>query len=88
MYKYLIEFFGTAAVIYVLLATKNVFAVGASYVLAMLVGGRISGGYMNPAATIALVAAGSISARELIPYLVSQVLGALVALELFRRYTL
>ena len=88
MYKYLIEFFGSAVVVYVLLTTKNVFAVGATYVLAMLVSGRFSGGYMNPAATIALVAAGSVSANELIPFVVSQVLGGLVALELFRRYTL
>ena len=41
--------------------------------------GHISGCHLNPAISIGAVAAGRLPAKELIPYIVSQVLGAVVA---------
>lgn len=88
MYPYLVEFIGTAILTYVMIASKNAIAVGATYTLILLLGMNVSGGHLNPAVSIAEVAAGRLSTRDLLPYVFSQIMGALVALELFKRYTL
>ena len=41
--------------------------------------GHISGGHFNPAVTLGLVAGGRFSAKDALPYIVSQVVGGLVA---------
>ena len=41
--------------------------------------GHISGGHFNPAVTLGLVAGGRFSAKEAIPYIISQVIGGLLA---------
>ncbi|MFM9785638.1 aquaporin, partial [Streptomyces scabiei] len=38
--------------------------------------GHISGGHFNPAVSVGLFVGGRFSAKELIPYIISQVLGA------------
>ncbi|WP_110949666.1 aquaporin Z [Pseudomonas bohemica] len=41
--------------------------------------GHISGGHFNPAVTIGLLAGGRISAKDVVPYVVTQVVGAIAA---------
>lgn len=41
--------------------------------------GHISGGHFNPAVTIGLLAGGRIGCKEVVPYIVTQVLGAIAA---------
>jgi len=81
MYEYFLEFLGTLFVVYVALATGNPLAIGASYALILL----LTKGFLNPAVVIAMASAGQISTASIIPYIVSEILGALVALELFKR---
>lgn len=88
MQKYLAEFLGTLFFVYVVLATGNPLAIGAALALAMLLTARVSGGHINPATTIAMAANGKLGTNDMIPYIVSQVLGGLVALEIFKRYKL
>lgn len=86
MNKYLVEFLGTLLFIYVILATGNPLAIGATLALVILIAAPISGGHINPAVSVVMASAGKIEVTELLPYVVSQVLGGLVALELYKRY--
>ena len=56
--------------------------------IAILVGGKISGGNFNPAVSIMMGAAGKLPKNDLIPYILAQVAGGLAALELFKRVKL
>jgi len=88
MQKYIVEFFGTTLFVYVILATGNALAIGATLALLILLMGNISGGHVNPAASIAMAAAGKLPTTDLVPYCIAQILGALVALEIYKRVTL
>ena len=88
MQKYLVEFLGALFFVYIILATGNPLAIGAALALAILVTRDISGGHINPAVTIAMAAAGKIPTTDINPYCVSQILGALVALQIFQQYKL
>ena len=85
MKGYLVEFLGSLLFVYVILATGNPLAIGAALSLVILLTKDISGGHINPAVTIAMVSAGKLQTNDLIPYVMAQVLGALVALEIYKR---
>jgi aquaporin Z len=86
--KYLVEFLGTLFFVYIVLATGNAIAIGAALAIAVMIASSISGGHINPAVSVAMVAAGRLSSSELLPYVLAQVAGGLVALELFKRVKL
>lgn len=86
MEKYLVEFLGTLVFVYVILATGNPLAIGAALALVILLASNISGGHVNPAVSIVMASAGKISTTELLPYIVAQVFGGLVALQIYKRY--
>lgn len=88
MYNYLVEFIGAAFFIYVILATGNPIAVGAALALIILLTGPISGGHINPAVTIVMASAGQLPVSEIVPYSVAQIMGGLVALEIYKRFKL
>ena len=88
MYLYLAEFLATLFFAYVVIATGNPLAIGASLALILLLSFRFEVVTVNPAITIALAAAGKIHPSEIIPLAVVQVLGALVALEIYKRVNL
>ena len=85
MQKYLVEFLGTIVFIYVILATGNALAIGATLALLILVMGDISGGHVNPAVSIVMASAGKLPTSDLVPYCIAQILGGLVALEIYKR---
>jgi aquaporin Z len=86
MNKYLAEFLGTGFFVYVILATGNPIAIGAALALAILLSMNISGGHINPAVSLVMASIGKIETSELIPYILSQLFGGLVALEIYKRY--
>ena len=86
--KYLAEFLGTTFFIYVILATENPLAIGAALALVIILASNISGGYMNPAVSVVMASYGKISTNDLIPYILAQIGGGLVALEIFKRFPL
>lgn len=82
--KLLVEFLGTLFFLYVILATGSPIAIGAALAIAILVGGAISGGNFNPAVSIMMAMAGKLSMSDVLPYIVAQVAGGLVALQLHK----
>lgn len=86
MYNYLVEFIGTIFFIYVILATGNPLAIGAALALVITLAKNTSGGHVNPAVSLAMVSAGKLPATELVPYIIAQCFGGLVAYQLFTRF--
>jgi aquaporin Z len=86
MQKYVVEFLATTLFVYVILATGNALAIGATLALIILIVGGISGGHVNPAVSITMAAAGKLPTVDLVPYCISQILGGLVALEIYKRF--
>ena len=85
MNSYLCEFLGTLFFVYVTLASGSPLAIGAAFVLTLLIIGPISGGHINPAVTITMVQAGKLPQSEMLPYIASQIAGALAALQINQR---
>jgi aquaporin Z len=85
MNKYITEFVGTFFLVLtiglaVLGGTPMApLAIGASLMVMVYMGGHVSGGHYNPAVTLAVVLRGKLAARDVAPYMVAQVLGALSA---------
>jgi aquaporin Z len=84
MNKYLVEFLGTLLLSFVIFATGNYIAIGTALAIATLIGGPVSGGAFNPAITIALMHAGKLTEKEVIPYIVAQIAGGLAGLQLVK----
>ena len=84
MNKYFIEFLGTLLLTFVILATGNYLAIGAILAVVVLVGGPISGGAFNPAVALAYLASGKIASNDVIPYILSEIAGALAGVELVK----
>jgi aquaporin Z len=84
MNKYIVEFLGTFLLMFVILTTGNYLAIGAALALGVLLGGSISGGSFNPAVTVSLLAAGKISASDVIPYIIVEIAGGLAGFQLYK----
>ena len=86
MNPYVAEFLGTMLLIFILLATNgNAIAVGITIALLVMMLGNVSGAHVNPAVTIAMSLIGKIPMKEIVPYVLSQIAGGLVALEVHKR---
>jgi len=85
MTKYLTEFIGTLFLVLTVGLTvveqspMAPLAIGASLMIMVYMGGHISGGHYNPAVTLAAAMRGKMAGTDVVPYMVAQVLGAIVA---------
>jgi len=86
MNKYLVEFLGSMLLVFVIFATNNWVAIGAALAVAVLIGGKISGGAFNPAVAITLYSAGKLAKSDLIPYIIVEILGALAAFFVYKKF--
>lgn len=85
--NYVTEFIGTFvftfAVIGIVVAGADTCAtavgIGAALMVMVYASGHISGGHLNPSVSIAAWLRGALPARDLVPYIVAQLLGALAA---------
>ena len=84
MQKYIVEFLGTLFLMFIILYTGNYLAIGITLAILVFLGGPISGGAFNPAITLAFLATKKISTNDVIPYIIAQIAGALVAVYLVK----
>lgn len=86
--KYLVEFIGTFFLVTTIgmtvIAPKDAgplapLAIGSALMVMIFAGGHISGGHYNPAVTLAVFLRGKCPVSDVIPYMVAQVLGAILA---------
>ena len=85
--KYLAEFIGTFFLVFsvasaTLFGNDGVIAplmIGFTLMVMVYAGGHISGGHYNPAVTLACAIRGALDKKQIIPYWISQVLGAAAA---------
>lgn len=54
-------------------------AIGSSLMVMVYMGGHVSGAHYNPAASLAILLRGKMDAKDLVPYWIAQVAGAVVA---------
>ena len=87
MKKYLVEFIGTFFLVMTVGMTVigagagalAPLAIGSALMIMVYAGGHVSGGHYNPAVTLAVWLRGRCPTKDVLPYWVAQVLGALVA---------
>jgi aquaporin Z len=88
MKKYIVEFIGTfflvltVATTAVLLGASSPLtplAIGSALMVMIYAGGHISGGHFNPSVTLGVWIRGRCDTKDVVPYIVAQLVGALIA---------
>jgi aquaporin Z len=82
MKNYITEFIGTFFLVLAIGLTGNPIAIGGMLMVMVYMGGHISGAHYNPAVSIAMIIRGLLSVKEAIKYILSQLLGAILAVLL------
>src|SRR5471032_1032818 len=87
MKKYLVEFIGTFFLVLTIgmvviapgASALAPLAIGSALMIMVYAGGHVSGGHYNPAVTLAVWLRGRCPTADVVPYWISQILGALAA---------
>lgn len=86
MRKYIVEFIGTFFLVTTIcmtviggLGNLAPIAIGSTLMVMVFAGGHISGAHYNPAVTIAIFLSGKLPARDILPYIIAQCAGAILA---------
>ena len=82
MLNFLEHFF----LVIVVLTTNDALPIGLALALAVILGGSISGGNFNPAVSISMFLNNKLSQKDLLLYILSQISGAVAALQLSKIY--
>src|SRR5580692_716102 len=87
MKKYLVEFIGMFLFVLTVgmvvidpgIGSLAPLAIGSVLMVLVYAGGHVSGGHYNPAVTLAVWLRGRCATKDILPYWISQILGALIA---------
>ena len=85
MSRYLTELIGTFFLVFTIgLTVLNgtglaPLAIGSALMVMVYMGGHISGAHYNPAVSISILIRGKMEARDLVPYVLAQLTGAVLA---------
>ena len=85
--KYLVEFIGTFFLMFTVASAVRfsgegvipAIAIGFALMIMVYAGGHVSGGHYNPAVSVAAAIRGALEWKQLVPYWISQALGAAAA---------
>jgi len=83
MKKLVVEFIGTMFLVLAFGFTGNPLAIGIMLMVMVYMGGHISGGYYNPAVTVAIWLRGKLDLKGTVKYIIAQILGAFTAAFLY-----
>ncbi len=83
MQKHVVEFVGTFLLALAISMSANPIAIGLMLMALIYAGGHVSGGHFNPAVSVGAFMRGKLSVEDLVWYLGSQLLGALLGLWVF-----
>jgi aquaporin Z len=92
MNKYLVEFIGTFFLVLTIGCTVisrgsgviPPLAIGSVLTVMIFAGGHISGGHYNPAVTLGVWLRGKCETKDVAPYMIFQIMGALLAASVVR----
>jgi len=84
MNKYLAEFLGTFALVFIIFTTNNYLAIGTTLAFGILLLGPTSGAMFNPAVSTAMYFAGKLQGVDFVPYILCQIGGALAGLQMYK----
>lgn len=82
--SYASEFIGTLLLTFTIFATGHALPIGIALIIGILFCGQISGAHFNPAVTVVQYMNKSFPLKEVFPYVMSQITGAVVGLELYK----
>src|SRR5476651_2522695 len=90
MKKYLVEFIGTFFLVLTIgmsvidpgIGSFAPLAIGSALMIMVYAGGHVSGGHYNPAVTLAVWLRGRCPTADVLPYWISQIIGAFAAASL------
>ena len=86
MENFVIEFLGTFALLLsIVLSRGNPLIIGGTLAMAVLLGGKISGGHFNPAVSTAFLLNKKMKMKSYVPYVAAQLLGGTMAVMLSPR---
>ena len=85
MNKLIVEFLGTAFLIFIILSIGHPLAIGLAVALIAFIGLPISGGHYNPVVSAIMASNGVISMSDLAMFTIAQLLGGFVGLEISKR---
>ena len=86
MIKYIVEFVGTLIFLSVILSQGQAIPIAIALAAVIFFGGAISGGNYNPAVSVMMYLNNTLTGSDLILYIISQVLGGVAALTIFKTY--
>ena len=79
------EFIGTFIFLFVIVATGNPWAIGATLAVLAYLGGAISGGHFNPAVTVMMFYNKTVTSSTAVMYIAAQVIAGLLALVVYKK---
>ena len=85
-YAYIAECIGTMILCILLFSTINPIPIGLGYMLIKYSLYHVSGAFVNPAVTLAMVLDKQISIQDFLPYVVAQGVGAIVGYEIHKYF--
>ena len=82
--QFIAEFLGTFILVLAIFATGQAIPIGIALALSIYIVGTVSGGHLNPAVSVGMLASKSIDSKTCLVYILAQILGGLFAYVVYK----